>query len=159
MAVLIPLNSGNTAKLILIQVAHMFSKYSRIRHSIKKLLLLMFLSGIAFGAHKPPRSRAVRSQTGTAVYYSDKMDGRTVSLKGEKYDKNGLTAATHNNFPLGSRIKVTNLRNRKSVELRVTDRMNPRSKAIIDVSHKAADQLGMIHSGHAQVRIELISRS
>jgi rare lipoprotein A len=87
------------------------------------------------------------------------MDGRPVSLKGEKYDKNGLTAATHSSFPLGCKVRVTNLRNRKSVVLRVTDRMNPRSKAIIDVSHRAADQLGMIHSGHAQVRVEFVSRS
>ncbi len=168
------INFVNTAKLNCIQITFMSLIFGQIRYSVTKLFLVVLMPGVVFAAQPPtqpvrpvpvrPGSRPmrpgpVRSQTGTAVYYSDRMDGRTVSLKGEKYDKNGMTAATHSNFPLGSRIRVTNLRNRKSVELRVTDRMNPRSRSVVDVSRRAAEQLGMIHSGHAQVRVEMISRS
>jgi rare lipoprotein A len=95
-------------------------------------------------------------QTGTAVYYSDKMDGKTVSLKGDKYDKSALTAATHKFYPLGSTVKVTNVANNKSVMVKVNDRMNPHSKAIIDLSRKAAEELDMVRGGHAKVRLELV---
>lgn len=97
-----------------------------------------------------------KTQIGTAVFYSDKMDGRPVSLKGEKYDKNALTAATHKGFLLGSRVKVTNLANHKSVIVIVNDRMNPKSHAVIDLSRKAAAELDMIDSGHTKVRVESI---
>ena len=97
-----------------------------------------------------------RSQTGTAVYYSDKMNGKGLSLKGETYDKNALTAATHKGYPLGSKLRVTNISNNKSVTVKVNDRMNPRSKAVIDLSRRAAEEIDMIHSGHAKVQVELI---
>jgi rare lipoprotein A len=102
------------------------------------------------------KTKYSRTQTGTAVYYSDSMDGHGVSLRGEKYDKSALTAA-HKSYPLGSMVKVTNLRNKKSVTVKINDRMNPRSKAVIDLSRKAADDLGMIRSGHAQVKLQLVS--
>ena len=96
------------------------------------------------------------TQTGIAVYYSDKMDGRAVSMKGEKYDKNALTAATHRRYPLGSMVRVTNLTNHKSVKVKVNDRMNSGSKAVIDLSRKAAEEIDMIKSGHARVKLELV---
>jgi rare lipoprotein A len=96
------------------------------------------------------------TRTGTAVYYSDKMDGKGLSRKGETYDKHALTAATHKRYPLDSMLRVTNISNDKSVTVRVNDRMNPRSKAAIDLSRKAAEEIGMIESGHAKVRIELL---
>ena len=97
---------------------------------------------------------AARTVTGTAVYYSDKMDGKTLAMKGEKYDKNALTAATHSGFPMGSSVKVTNLSNKKSVVVKVNDRMNPKSKSVIDLSRKAAEEIDLIHSGHARVTVE-----
>jgi len=102
------------------------------------------------------KPREMTPRTGTAVYYSDKMEGKTVSLKGEKYHKDALTAATHGYYPLGGTLKVTNLSNQKSVTVKINDRMNPRSKATIDLSRKAAEEIDMIHSGHAKVRIELV---
>ena len=102
------------------------------------------------------RARYTATQSGTAVYYSDKMDRHSVSLKGEKYDKSGLTAA-HKSYPLGSSVRVTNIANNKSVVVKINDRMNPRSKAVIDLSRKAAEDLDMIRGGHAKVRLELVS--
>ena len=104
----------------------------------------------------PGPAKDVPARTGVAVYYSDKMDGKGVSLKGEKYDKNALTAATHTHYPLGSMVKVTSLSNGKSVTVKVNDRMNPKSKAIIDLSRKAAEEIDLIKNGHARVRLELV---
>ncbi len=98
------------------------------------------------------------SVIGKAVYYSNRMNGRATAMKGEKYDKNAMTAATHKAFPLGRMVKVTNLQNHKSVVVRVTDRMSPRSKAVIDLSHSAAEQLDIIHAGHARVRVDLLAK-
>jgi rare lipoprotein A len=121
-----------------------------------ELFLALFLLFAVTAAAQPPRP-APRSVTGTAVYYNDNMNGRNVAMKGEKYDRNRLTAATHGTFPLGSTVRVTNLTNRKSVVVRVNDRMNPRSKQTIDLSRKAAETLGMIRAGRARVRIEMVS--
>jgi rare lipoprotein A len=96
------------------------------------------------------------TQTGIAVYYSDNMEGRSVSLKGEKYDKNALTAATHKRYPLGSTVRVTNLSNNKSVRVKVNDRMNPKSRAVIDLSKKAAEEIDMVENGHVRVKIEML---
>ena len=115
------------------------------------VLTLVIFCSVGFGASKPQPA-----VTGTALYYSDKMQGRPVALKGEKYDKEALTASTHRQFPLGSTVKVTNLANQKSVEVKVNDRMNPRAKAVIDLSRKAAEEIDLIQAGHARVRIELV---
>lgn len=101
---------------------------------------------------------APHTVTGTAVYYNDKMDGKALAMKGEKYDKNALTAATHSGFPLGSMVKVTNLKNQKSVTVKVNDRMNPKSKSAIDLSRKAAEEIDLIHAGHARVKIEPVTK-
>lgn len=108
----------------------------------------LFLSIISTG------SALARTVTGVGVFYSDKMDGKPVALKGEKYDKTALTAATHSGFPMGSMVKVTNLSNNKSVTVKVNDRMNPKSKSVIDLSRKAAEEIDLIHSGHARVKVE-----
>ena len=68
----------------------------------------------------------------------------------EKYDKNALTAAS-NHFRMGTMVKITNLRNHKTVVVKINDRMNPRSHAIIDLSRKAAEEIDMIQRGHVPV--------
>ena len=60
------------------------------------------------------------SETGIAIFYSDAMQGKAVA-SGEKYDKDALTAA-HRTLPLGTMVKVTNLKNNKSVVVKVNDR-------------------------------------
>lgn len=126
----------------------MQSKIQRI--PLTTLLLSTFLVVPLLGA-----SRHAATQRGIAVYYSDKMDGTGVSLKGEKYDKNALTAAAHKRYPLGSMVKVTNIANNKSVTVKINDRMNPKSKAVIDLSRKAAEEIDMVKGGHARVKLEL----
>jgi rare lipoprotein A len=103
----------------------------------------------------PASTTAVKEETGTAVFYSDKLVGRPLT-SGEKYDKNALTAA-HRTLPLGTRVKVTNLKNNKSVVVRVNDRgPHGPKKEIIDVSGRAAQDLGMIKDGRAKVKLEVV---
>jgi rare lipoprotein A len=113
------------------------------------------VAALSLFAVPPAAPRTARAVTGTAVYYNDKMNGKTLAAKGEKYDSNALTAATHKTFTLGSTVKVTNLSNNKSVTVKVNDRMNPSSKSVIDLSRKAAEEIDLIHPGHTKVRVEL----
>lgn len=99
-----------------------------------------------------------KEETGTAVFYSDKMVGRPLT-SGEKYDKNALTGA-HRTFPLGTMVEVTNLKNGKSVVVRINDRgpHGPKTE-IIDVSGRAAQELDMIKDGRAKVKLKVVEAS
>jgi rare lipoprotein A len=89
-----------------------------------------------------------RAETGVAAYY---RGGRTAS--GEVSGPNGFTAA-HRTLPFGTVVRVTNIRNGRSVTVRINDRGPYGRGRVIDVSHAAARQLGMISSGTARVRVE-----
>jgi rare lipoprotein A len=106
-------------------------------------------------AKKEGSSSAAKEETGTAVFYSDKLVGRPLT-SGEKYDKNALTAA-HRTLPLGTKVKVTNLKNNKSVVVRINDRgpHGPKTE-IIDLSGKAAQELDMIKDGRVKVKLEVV---
>ncbi|MDQ6653954.1 MAG: septal ring lytic transglycosylase RlpA family protein [Acidobacteriota bacterium] len=122
-------------------------------------LVISFTVLAVLALARPAHNASTHSVTGTAVYYSDKMNGKSLAAKGEKYDSSALTAATHGGFPLGSTVKVTNLSNQKSVLVKVNDRMNPKSKSVIDLSRKAAEEIDLIHAGHARVKVELTGKS
>ncbi|MCH9696589.1 MAG: septal ring lytic transglycosylase RlpA family protein [Gammaproteobacteria bacterium] len=108
------------------------------------LFLLLIISGTVFGA-----------ETGIAAYYSDVFQGRKTA-SGKPYDKNALTAA-HNTHSFGTRLKVTNLNNNKTVIVKVTDR-GPHSRGrIIDLSRRAAKELGFIKQGLTEVKLEVIN--
>lgn len=91
---------------------------------------------------------AVRAETGYAAYY---RGGRTAS--GEISGPHGFTAA-HRTLPFGTKVLVTNVRNGRSVIVRINDRGPYGHGRIIDVSHAAARDLGMIGSGTARVRVD-----
>ena len=76
---------------------------------------------------------------------------------GEKFDERKLTAA-HNKLPLGTWVKVSNLRNKKSVIVQITDRMHAKNKRLIDLSKEAARQLGFLKRGLAKVSVEVIEK-
>ena len=94
-------------------------------------------------------------QTGEASWYGAQHQGKQTA-SGTIYDQAGLTAA-HPSLPFGSKIKVTNLANGKSVEVEITDRGPAAGNRIIDLSEAAAKVLDMIESGTATVRLELPS--
>ena len=94
------------------------------------------------------------TETGIAAYYSNVFQGRRTA-SGERYDKNAYTAA-HKRLPYGTRIRITNLENDKSVVVKINDR-GPRSKKrMLDVSRRAAQDLGFIQKGLTKVRLEVI---
>ncbi|MEN8259541.1 MAG: septal ring lytic transglycosylase RlpA family protein [Pseudomonadota bacterium] len=98
--------------------------------------------------------KAGRIQAGKASYYANKFHGRKTA-SGEIYDKDELTAA-HPFLPFGTIVRVTNLRNEKSIFVRVNDRGNLPSGRVIDLSNRAAKKLDFIHRGLAPVELEVV---
>lgn len=93
-------------------------------------------------------------QTGVASYYHSRFNGRPTA-SGEIYDQTKMTAA-HNRLPMGTRIKVTNLRNKRSVIVRVNDRLHHRNSRLVDLSRAAAASLGYVARGLARVKVEVL---
>lgn len=93
-------------------------------------------------------------QVGVASYYSDRFHGRRTA-SGERYDRDDLTAV-HSHLPFGTIIRVTNLRNFRSVNLRVNDRGHFRRGRLLDVSKRAASELGFVGAGLAKVEVEVV---
>ncbi len=93
-------------------------------------------------------------KTGVASYYGAKHHGKRTA-SGERFNQHGLTAA-HRQLPFGTRVKVTNLNNDKSCVVRINDRGPHTRGRLIDVSREAAEQLGMLRSGTAQVRVQAL---
>ena len=94
-------------------------------------------------------------QRGNGSWYGPGFGGKKTA-SGERFNPTELTAA-HKTFPLGSKAKVTNLRNGKTVKVEITDRGPFVKGRIIDLSKAAAKKLGMIGSGTAPLRVELLS--
>lgn len=94
------------------------------------------------------------TQSGKASFYNDRFHGAKTN-SGEKYDMHAYTAA-HRDLPLNTKIKVTNLKNNKTVTLRINDRGPFHHVRILDVSKAAAKELDMISQGVANVKLEVI---
>ena len=99
-----------------------------------------------------PPAPAVFTQTGPASWYGKSHHGRTTA-NGEKFDMEALTAA-HRTLPFGTRVRVTNLENNRSVTVRINDRGPYVRGRILDLSARAARELGMAEDGVSRVRIE-----
>lgn len=95
-----------------------------------------------------------QTQSGKASFYADKFEGRPTA-SGEKYKHSKLTAA-HKTLPFGTKVKVTNKANQKTVEVVVNDRGPYVDGRIIDLSKSAAEKLDFISQGLADVTIEVI---
>ena len=93
---------------------------------------------------------------GTASYYSNTFNGKKTA-NGEIYSHKKMTAAC-NVLPLGTWIRVTNLRNGKSVVVKTNDRLHTRMKRVVDLSREAADKLDYVKSGLTRVRVEVIGK-
>jgi rare lipoprotein A len=101
---------------------------------------------------KAPAAPAGLPQTGEASWYGAQHHGRRTA-SGAVFDQTKLTAA-HRTLPFGTRLRVTNLANGRSVEVEITDRGPYSGNRIIDLSRAAAQALGMIEAGTATVRLE-----
>lgn len=92
---------------------------------------------------------------GLASYYHPKFHGRKTA-NGQIFDQRKLTAAC-NVLPFGTRVKVTNLRNGKTVIVRVNDRLNKKTRRLIDLTHQAASNLGFLKRGLTRVKLEVLN--
>ncbi|NLX18298.1 MAG: septal ring lytic transglycosylase RlpA family protein [Desulfobulbus sp.] len=92
---------------------------------------------------------------GIAAIYADKFHGRKTS-SGQRFSQHALTAA-HKTLPFGMTVRVTNLRNNKTVDVVVNDRGPWCRGRVIDLSAAAASKIGMLRAGLAQVKLEIIS--
>ncbi len=107
-----------------------------------------------FEGHKPKLVSTGYIQTGIASWYGAGFHGGPTA-SGERYDMNDLTAA-HPSLPFGTLLRVTNLRNGREVIVRVNNRGPYVRNRILDLSKEAARQLGMVGSGLAKVRVEVL---
>jgi rare lipoprotein A len=105
--------------------------------------------------HQPTGAHEPGVQRGMATFYGDEQQGGPTA-SGERFDKHKLTAA-HRTLPLGTRVRVTNTRNGRSVEVRINDRgpFGGRGR-IIDISEEAARRLDMIEAGVVPVVVEVL---
>ncbi|WP_249671683.1 septal ring lytic transglycosylase RlpA family protein [Pseudomonas abieticivorans] len=94
-------------------------------------------------------------ETGSASYYGAKHQGKRTA-SGERFDQHALTAA-HRRLPFGTRVLVTNMDNGRKVAVRINDRGPHTRGRLIDVSREAAEQLGMLGSGTARVRVQSLT--
>jgi peptidoglycan lytic transglycosylase len=101
-----------------------------------------------------PRLSAAAIETGIASYYGAKFHGRPTA-SGEIFNMNDLTAA-HPRLAFGTRVKVTNLENRRSVMVRINDRGPFIHGRVIDLSQAAATELQMVKRGLAQAKLEVV---
>jgi len=101
-----------------------------------------------------PGSARAGGQVGLASWYGGWHQGR-LTASGERFDAHKLTAA-HRTLPLDTKVKVTNLENGKSVEVKVNDRGPYVAGRVLDLSTQAAKQLGMEKEGLALVRIQVL---
>jgi rare lipoprotein A len=96
----------------------------------------------------------VYRETGTAVWYGKELHGKKTA-SGEVFDSNGLSAA-HRTLPLGTVIRVTNLDNLKSINVRINNRGPFIKNRFLELSYGAARELGFAAQGTARVRIEAL---
>lgn len=125
-----------------------------------KLILSIFLLLVTASLIATDTTRATVSKPkflyGTASFYSNNFNGKKTA-NGEIYSQKKMTAAC-NVLPLGTWIRVTNLRNGRSVLVRTNDRLHPRMKRVVDLSRTAAEKLNYIKSGLTRVRIEVLGK-
>ena len=119
---------------------------------MQKTILLTILSFLLFSFMG--KDEVVGTEFGVASYYHNKFNGRKTA-NGEIFQNIGLTAA-HKTLPLGTWVRVTNLKNDSVVVVKVNDRLPKYSKRTIDLTVTAAKQLNFVRAGLTKVKIEVI---
>ncbi len=129
------------------------------------IFVILLLSFHGFGrewkdtTQKAPVKTSAKNQRlfyGQASFYSNKFHGRRTA-NGEIFNQDKMTAAC-NILPLGTWIRVTNMRNGKAVVVKTTDRLHPRMRRLVDLSRAAAKKLGYISSGLTRVKVEVLNQ-
>ena len=110
----------------------------------------------ATSAAPGPAATADRME-GLAAYYSNRLNGRKTA-SGQIFDQNALTAA-HPTLPFGTKVKVTNTKNNRSVVVRINDRGPTQPSRVIDLSRAAAGKLAMRRGGLVPVKLEVVAKA
>jgi rare lipoprotein A len=115
---------------------------------------LVFSLFAAQAVYPAPEQSYPRQETGIASYYSSAFNGRRTA-SGERFSNTALTAA-HLHYPLGTRLRVTNLKNRRRVLVRVNDRGPFVSGRVISVTRRAARILRFEKAGLTEVKVAVV---
>jgi rare lipoprotein A len=122
------------------------------------MLVALLVAGLIFASwERTPAGSAGGNapvQRGLASWYGPGFHGEPTA-QGELFDMHALTAA-HRSLPMGTRVRVTNLENGKSVVVRINDRGPYKRGVIIDLSRRAAGQIGMIRDGRVRVEVATV---
>ena len=102
------------------------------------------------------KAPAADSNSGKAAYYSRVFNGRKTA-SGERFNSNAMVTA-HRSLPFGTKLRVTNTSNKKSVIVRVIDRGPSQPDRIVDLSRAAATKLGFVKAGMADVTIQVVGK-
>ena len=122
------------------------------------LYLGLLLITVSFTATDATRTTVSKPKIlyGTASFYSNSFNGKKTA-NGEIYSQKKMTAAC-NVLPLGTWIRVTNLRNGRSVLVKTNDRLHTRMKRVVDLSRTPAEKLNYVKSGLTRVRVEVLGK-
>jgi rare lipoprotein A len=102
--------------------------------------------------------QVLKTQSGLASFIGEEFQGKKTT-SGKSFNKNELVAA-HPSYPMGTRVRITNLTNSRVIEVRVIDRslsVNNQEGPIIDLSQSAAEKLGFVKDGRVRVRTEVLA--
>jgi rare lipoprotein A len=120
-------------------------------------LVCIGIMGITWAQATSSKKKPRKILYGLASYYGKGFHGKKTA-SGEIFNENKLTAAC-NVLPLGTWVQVTNLKNKKVVVVKITDRLHVRMRRIADLSKAAAKKLGYIKQGLTRVKIEVLDQS
>ncbi|MBC7901999.1 MAG: septal ring lytic transglycosylase RlpA family protein [Gemmatimonadaceae bacterium] len=120
------------------------------------LCLFFAMPALAQNKLRPISNTKETIQYGVASYYANKFQGRQTA-NGDIFDQQKLTCA-HNSLPFNTWIRVTNLRNGKTIVVRVTDRLHHKNKRLVDLSLRAASRLGYTKRGLTRVKVEVLDK-
>jgi rare lipoprotein A len=124
------------------------------KYLAKAFLVISLVSFCSLAKAETKKNLHLHSQTGIASYFNDKYQGKRTA-SGELYNKYALTAA-HASLPFGTVIRVVNLRNHHSVDVRINSRAHRANKRLLDLSKQAAKELGFLQAGTTKVAISIV---
>jgi rare lipoprotein A (peptidoglycan hydrolase) len=135
--------------------------YGMTKAFLSSCIFILFIAAVFPGCAAPSvmakrsgNTGSIGPREGIASYYAKKFHGRKTA-NGERFDTHKFTAA-HRTLPFGTRVKVTNIRNGRSVVVRINDRGPYKHDRLIDVSYVAAKEIGIVRRGKGRVRIEVL---
>lgn len=139
----------------------MNSNLLRVAFAVFFAAVILFPLTVSAQRELPPPAKVkskkpIRVFYGLASFYANKFNGRRTA-NGETFSQKKLTCAC-NVLPLGTWIKVTNLRNGRSVIVKINDRIHPKMNRIVDLSKSAAEKLNYVSRGITKVKVEVIGK-